>query len=32
MIVNGYDHIEEDDKIKMRNREEEILGLLEIRR
>ncbi len=28
----GYDHIEEDDKIKMRNREEEILGLLEIRR
>lgn len=28
----GYDHMEEDDKVKMRKREEEILTALDIRR
>ena len=28
----GYDHMEDDDKIKMRKREEEILNALDIRR
>jgi probable rRNA maturation factor len=28
----GYDHMEEEDKARMRKREEEILGMLEISR